>query len=331
MGAWLIVLGGGFMLWPRVDRASALFLAIAGVYAILWQEPTLLGYTSEELFHVGLAQPVFLFFLSGAVFLWAYWLFQEHVEMLEETTGDLEDTLEIERTLLDILSHDLRTPLSVISTQLDLLERGDGTEGAFSRIHSALVRADRIIENSIIYSSLPPVDGNERARMDLRAIVDGVVEELEPMADHHRVGVRVEGPETVPAQLTPLFQHAVGNVIDNAIKYTPEGGQVHVRLDETEGTVELSIADDGPGMDPALVERAFERFERGTDDGEGSGLGLAIVRRLVDLHDGEMDVETGPEEGTTVRIRLPRPSQPEPPPGTSPGQPEVAPPVGGGA
>jgi two-component system OmpR family sensor kinase len=98
----------------------------------------------------------------------------------------------------------------------------------------------------------------------------------------------------------------VGNLLDNAIKYAP-GSTTRAAVRRVNGYVEVEVADDGPGMDPALRVRAFDRFSRGDNRGNipGSGLGLAIVKRIADRAGGEVELDTAPGRGVRVVVKLP--------------------------
>jgi two-component system phosphate regulon sensor histidine kinase PhoR len=100
----------------------------------------------------------------------------------------------------------------------------------------------------------------------------------------------------------------LGNLIGNAIKFTPRGGSVHVRLTELEGDVEVAVTDTGPGVPPEMVPKLFERFTRGSAQSAkvGSGLGLMIVKEIVEAHGGRVGVRTAPAEGSTFWLQLPK-------------------------
>jgi signal transduction histidine kinase len=106
------------------------------------------------------------------------------------------------------------------------------------------------------------------------------------------------------------------NLVGNALKFSPRGGAVSVRLTEDEEGATIEVRDSGPGIPPDELPRIFDRFYRGTNTGEarasGSGLGLAIVRSIVDMHGGEIDVASVVGEGTEFRISLPRVELEEP-------------------
>jgi two-component system sensor histidine kinase BaeS len=101
----------------------------------------------------------------------------------------------------------------------------------------------------------------------------------------------------------------LGNLVDNALRHTPRGGHVRVRVAEQPGKVQVEVADDGPGIAARDLPYVFERFWRGdksrSRDSGGSGLGLAIVRQLIELHGGTVSVDSAPGRGATFRVILP--------------------------
>lgn len=329
MGAWLIVLGGGFFFNPETDRATAVLFAIAGVYAILWQEPALLGYTADEFIHVSLAQPGFLFFLSAAIFLWGYWLFQRHVEMLEDAGEELSEALVVEKTLLDILSHDLRNPLTVLQNRLAAVAKGHASyEDHAEGVAGSLQRVERIIDNSVLYSRLSSDGSIETEPLDLTRLTEDALDAFHGPAVEDGARVELDAPGPIPVEVTPLIQHAIENLVDNALKHSPEGRPVHVRLSTAGETARIVVEDHGPGLSSEERDRLFERFQRGDQpNADGSGLGLAIVRRLVDLHDGRLAVEDTPGGGARVVLELPRHQGAGPRP-SGPQEPTTATPTG---
>jgi signal transduction histidine kinase len=107
----------------------------------------------------------------------------------------------------------------------------------------------------------------------------------------------------------PRLGQVLGNLIGNAIKFTPSGGHVDVTVSAVPGGATIVVADDGVGIDPAELEHVFERFYRGTRRREeragGSGLGLAIARSIVDMHEGRISIASTPDVGTEVTVTLP--------------------------
>lgn len=317
MGGWLIVLGGAFLLSRRrIDRASALLLVLAGVYAILWQQPTILGF--GEAFHVALAQPVFLSLLSGAIFLWTYWLFEQHVERLQQALSGLEDSLSLERTLVDVLSHDLQNPMAAASLDVQQMAREHPEfQERLDRIERKIQRASDVMENGVVYSRLASQsDTPPMTTLDLVEQVEDAVEDARRHAEEKGVQLEIRAPEALPIEASPLIERAVGNLVDNAVEHSPHEGTVAVAVEGGPDSAVISVADEGPGISPEDRERLLERFARNSDDDDGNGLGLAIVRRLVEIHEGRLDIRDSPAGGALIEIEIPRspPGEPGSPP-----------------
>lgn len=120
----------------------------------------------------------------------------------------------------------------------------------------------------------------------------------------------MEAPEDLRADLDrSLFQRAVGNLIENALKYTPAGGTVLLKTSTGEGTLRVEVSDTGKGMPPEQISLVFDRFyrvdpSRSLSSG-GAGLGLAIVKSIMDLHGGMVEIHSVPDQGTTVTLLFP--------------------------
>ena len=135
---------------------------------------------------------------------------------------------------------------------------------------------------------------------------------MEPAARRKGVRIEVSAPdEPIRQPHDPLrMGQVLGNLLGNAIKFTPRGGQVHVTLEVTDTGAELRVADTGVGINAAELPRVFERFYRGAQAHEsraaGSGLGLSIVRSIVEMHNGRVAISSTPGKGTEVSVDLPR-------------------------
>jgi two-component system sensor histidine kinase BaeS len=128
---------------------------------------------------------------------------------------------------------------------------------------------------------------------------------FESQAEEGGVAMTVESDAVPALQLDPRrIRQVEGNLLSNALRHTPSGGRITVRVRSVPDAVELEVADTGTGMDAPTAERAFERFWR-AGDAAGAGLGLAIVRDLVQAHGGEVSLLSAPAAGTTVRCRFP--------------------------
>ena len=227
----------------------------------------------------------------------------------------LESGVTEKRRLVADASHELRTPLAVMRAELDVSLRGDDLPAeARAVLTSAREEVDsmtRIVDNLL---TLAQVDEGRlallTARVDLLDVVETAVRPLRPLAADKGIRLAIDG-EPYEAQADPQrVQQVLTNLIDNAVKFTPTGGEVRVRTWRTEREVGFTVADDGPGIPEHERDRVFDRFfrvdsARGRDIG-GSGLGLAICREIARAHDGRIWVEGGDAGGSAFTFALPR-------------------------
>src|SRR5262249_24003619 len=125
-----------------------------------------------------------------------------------------------------------------------------------------------------------------------------------------KVSLLMDAGADVTVQMTsPAANLVVANVLDNALKFSPSGGEIRIRVAKEEGAAVVAVSDSGPGVLPDELPRLFERFYRGSpardSDAPGSGLGLAICRLLLEAQGGDISIGNAPGAGTTVRVRLP--------------------------
>lgn len=218
-----------------------------------------------------------------------------------------EDTEDRRRLLADV-SHELRTPLTIIQGNLEGMIDGLYPADArhLERVLAETRQLERLVEDlrtlSLADAGALPL---HREPTDLGALATDVVAGFQPQAAADGVVLSVEAVEGDPLDLDPRrMRQVIGNLVSNALRHTPEGGQVTVGVRPGDDTVELVVTDTGSGMDAQSVERAFDRFWR-SGHTAGAGLGLAIVRDLVRAHGGEVELESTPGAGTIVRCRFP--------------------------
>jgi len=214
------------------------------------------------------------------------------------------------------VSHELRTPLSVVQGYVETL-----IEGAWKEEKSALEFLTIIDKNvrrlSAIVSDLLDLSKLESGghvleprEVEVRGLVDRVAEAFRPVAERKRQQLAAEvapGAGTLQADGT-LLERALSNLVDNALKYTPEGGRIRIAGGADGGHVSLSVEDNGLGIPEADLPRIFERFYRvdksRSRDLGGTGLGLSIVKHIVQLHGGTISVRSTPS-GSTFIVRVP--------------------------
>jgi len=235
--------------------------------------------------------------------------FNEMVQQLEE--GRLR-----EQNFLMSVGHDLRTPLTTLRGYAEALEAGEIEPEDMERVASVLRRQtdrlSRLIEDLTLLSRLEAGEFTLRPEpVELAAHVHGLVDGQAARAEGMHIRLDSDVRDVGEVSVDPdRIDQILGNLIDNAIRYTPEGGAVTVALFRDDDEVVLSVADTGPGIDPEDLDHVFERLYVSQRyrpvRPEGSGLGLSIVRELVEAMGGSVDVTSSPERGTKVSVRLSR-------------------------
>jgi len=202
------------------------------------------------------------------------------------------------REVTDSIAHDLRTPLNRLRNRLEGILHSGGAQGAVhSEIEAAVDETDRLIGTFnallLIAEAEAGVAREKMQPVDLRRIVEGVVELYAPLADEKDVSLTClpSNPAIVPCNPS-LVSQALANLIDNAIKYTPSGGRVTISIAQTPAGIALTVADTGPGIAPQDRPRVLERFVRleASRHSPGTGLGLSLVAAVARLHDARLEL-----------------------------------------
>ncbi len=222
------------------------------------------------------------------------------------------------RDFLADVSHELRTPIAALRTFNELLSDGAVRDAATRREFLEQSRqqierldwlATNLLELSKLDSGLALLDLRPD---DLRAVVESAVQQAQPSAERKGLELSVQLPDRPIRQRhdPQRIGQVLGNLIGNAIKFTPTRGRVEVTLRAVPEGVELVVADSGIGIPAAELPYVFDRFYRGAAASEsraaGSGLGLSIVRSVIDMHNGRVEISSAPGKGTQVTITLPR-------------------------
>lgn len=221
--------------------------------------------------------------------------------------------VEFLRGFMDTMTHDLKTPLSVIGSSLYLIEKA--ADPADQRRHLAKIgdqvdRLSRMIEDMLTVARLDTVPDLRLETVDLNALIAGVCDLLEVQSQYKNLKLACALSPGVTAVRADgdLLNHAVVNLIENAINYTPAGGSVTVRTVAGDEYVTIEVQDSGIGISEAELPRVFDRFFRARNaatQSSGTGLGLAITKRIVDLHAGDISVTSRIGTGSLFRVRLP--------------------------
>ena len=234
--------------------------------------------------------------------------------MLDITEKDITEKAKSERLRREFsanVSHELKTPLTVISGYAELIENGMANSGDIVnmavKIKRESIRLITLIEDIIRLSQLDESVGVKNfENVDLAEIISEVIGELKQRADEARIAVDIQCAEmTVCANRDMMFEMFY-NLIDNAIKYNKPGGRVVIRVSNESGKTNISVADTGIGIDKNHLSRIFERFYRVDPSRSkktgGTGLGLSIVKHIVALHNGTISVESKLGVGTSINI-----------------------------
>jgi signal transduction histidine kinase len=229
---------------------------------------------------------------------------------LDGARRQIEDMLDRQREFVADASHELRTPLTSVLANLELLaeeldgEQADSAQAALR----ATRRMRRLVGDLLLLARADAKRTPPQRPTDLAEVVTDAAAELGPLADAHELSIAVE-PAVVPGVRDDLHR-LVLNLLENAVQHTPPGTHISATTRSDGLMATLVVEDDGPGIDPALERRVFERFVRGSGDGgRGSGLGLAIVDAVATSHGGTVALAR-PERGSGTRFVVQLPQRP---------------------
>lgn len=220
----------------------------------------------------------------------------------------LSGLLDRERAFLADAAHELRTPLTALRLQVQAMQNAPPEEraAASAEILQGIDRASRLIEQLLALARQEQLPAPPAQAVALDALARQVIAERLPLADAKRIdlGLSEAAPCVVqgdPEALALLLK----NLVDNAIRYAPDGARVDVAVRVAEGRPELSVSDSGPGIPEAERQNVLRRFYRLPGNGaSGSGLGLALVNRIAERHGAQLRLESGPLGGLLVRLRF---------------------------
>lgn len=311
-GLIVVILGICLLMpWPAWDT-------------ILLNSLTYVGYLSQGFF-VGLNAPGELlmaihFFLIGSFVLTAIGSFLQYrlYFLLHEQRKVIQDLSELKSQLMSIASHDLRGPLSVIRDTLEEIRR-EGFGGLSPRQNELLQLGEKgvsrmlslvrdLLDFHLIEAGKMRI---EKRSVDLAEVIQSGVEQVQPEAEKKQVKI------SIPRDLSRLIlrvdsgriTQVLDNLLRNAIRHSPEGGEIRVELQERSGEVVLGVSDQGDGIPPDHLPKLFQQFSR-FGEASGLGLGLFISRTFVEMHGGRIWTESAPGRGSTFYFSLPFTSPP---------------------
>jgi two-component system sensor histidine kinase QseC len=236
---------------------------------------------------------------------------QPVVFAIDTLLARLKAGVEQEKAFVQDAAHELQTPLAGISTQAHVLSVASSPEEraqARQRMERIIERASHVVRQLLQLARLDSRALAERSTVDLaQAVREKLMQSALPALSRH-IELSLDAPESLPLEIElPMFRSILDNLLDNALRYVPAGGHVHVDLQAAGGWLSLRVADDGPGIPPDERERVFDRFYRVPgQDIPGSGLGLAIARQAATQLGGSLALGPGLEgRGCGFDVRLP--------------------------
>lgn len=234
------------------------------------------------------------------------------------TVEDITERWRLDQVRTDFVanvSHELKTPVGAISVLAEILEGEIEDETAKNLVRRMVMESHRMastIDDLLELSRIQLGGEMTVAPVDVVAVVTEAIERSRPLAEKNKVALRIDSSSPDSTIDGDRFQilSAVGNLVDNAIKYSEEGGEVTITVSAQDDDVVIDVVDRGIGIPVASLDRIFERFYRvdraRSRDTGGTGLGLSIVRHVVTNHGGEVNVRSREGEGSTFSLSLPR-------------------------
>ncbi|MGZ3692790.1 MAG: ATP-binding protein [Bdellovibrionota bacterium] len=316
---------------PQVDALVTFLLALALAFVAIGMSPsrgvfalvvlsTAVFLASLWLFRLGawlpLVHPLLAMFFT-------YYLIVPYRAILEykkrwevqEKHDLLVQVEEMKGNFLSLMSHDLKTPVARIQGLAEMIQRAPGLpeqqRGEVKQILDATENLDKFISKIL---NLTKVESNNlklnKRTRDVNKLIEKCVEKLSFQAQAKGVAIDMQLDTLFPIPLdSALLIQVFTNIIDNAIKYSPEGSKVSIRSREVGDKVEITIEDNGPGLDAEEQEQLFTKFYRGKshpgDQSKGSGLGLYLSKYFIELHDGTVEAISEQGQGSKFSIHLP--------------------------
>jgi two-component system OmpR family sensor kinase len=234
-------------------------------------------------------------------------------EALNDLLARLRSALDRERAFLADAAHELRTPITALDLQAQALAGASDDRRAIAvgELRAGVKRVGRLVEQLLALAREQHGASGSASTLDLAELVRRTVAEFVPLAEAAQIDLGIESADPVRvAGDADALRRLLGNLLDNAVRYTPAGGRIDVEVRREDGNPAhalVTVVDTGPGIPPVERERVFDRFHRvpGTA-GTGSGLGLALARSIATRHDGEVLLQDGPEgRGLRAVVRLP--------------------------
>ncbi len=234
------------------------------------------------------------------------------VTAANDLLGRLETTLSAQKRFVSDAAHELRTPLAALQIQIGNLRQASGAElpARIDELERGVRRATQLTRQLLTTARTEDMSTKPPTAIDLVDLARTAIAQVLPLADHRHqdLGLVEANPATVQGDADDL-RVLVGNLLENAVRYTPDGGIVDVAVLATGGEAAIEVRDTGPGIDPAMLDEVFQPFRRAAEPGvEGSGLGLTIARRIAERHGAIITLNNRKDRsGLVARVTFNRP------------------------
>ncbi len=242
--------------------------------------------------------------------------FNEMADRIVDNINEMKSVEKLRRELIANVSHDLRTPLSVISGYVETLVMKDSlSEDERNRylqiILSSTDNLSTLIDQLFEYSKLEAQEISPKKEPFLVSdLIQDIIQKFQVIAKEKNIEIILEAPKDLPMVFADigLVERAISNIVDNALKYSNNGGKVEISLSPTDDDVLINITDDGPGIPEKEQSYIFERYrrlDRTRSDRKGAGLGLAIVKKILEIHNQSIRVLSESGKGASFIFNLP--------------------------
>ncbi|WP_349898578.1 sensor histidine kinase [Parafrigoribacterium soli] len=230
----------------------------------------------------------------------------------------LGNALRMQRTFVADASHELRTPLTVLDARLQVLQRGlaadDPSAATVAQLRDDAKSLVDVVNDLLLAAEPTAGPSAETAATPVRPVIDAVATSMQLIADEKAVRITAADIEPVSAVIPETSLHrCLVALLDNAVRFAPEGSEVAIGVSATRSLVEITVSDRGPGIRDISPRRIFDRFAHGRSAGEqttatrsGFGIGLALVRDIATRHGGSVTVVRSSAEGTEIGLSVPR-------------------------
>jgi signal transduction histidine kinase len=230
---------------------------------------------------------------------------------LNRLLARLQDAFAVQRAFISDAAHELRSPLTALRLQLQLLDRAPDEAArleARNRLGAAVERAIHLVEQLLTLARSEPQEAaGDFSSVNLAAVAADSITDTHDLALARSIDLGLEAAPNVPVRGDrEALRTLIRNLVDNAVRYTPRHGSVQIRCQATAEGAQLEVNDTGPGISPADRQRVFDRFYRKTGSEEtGTGLGLAIVKAIAERHGARIRLGTAPAGGLQVELSFP--------------------------